>query len=479
MANEEHQDLIGQGIEVWNRWRRGQPEVRPDLGGMCFQTVAARGEDAVTVRGMNLEGFDLRGADLSRANLWMARLQSADLRGADLQGAYLRQANLTDAKLRETCLSGADLTGACLIGADLTRADLTNAELSECDLTRVCLVQAAIVHTKLHKAVLHKAEFLDARCYFADFSECEAPKANFFHAKLQRCDFTRANLEGASFRNADCLQSTFAYAKARTADLSEAGLIAAVFMETDLSGATLDHASLEGALLIRTDLSGARLRWTRTYGASVWEIVTDDKTEQRRLPIDPLDDSEEPMLLVDDIEVAQFLYLLRDHKRLGKIINALTRRLVLLLGPFKDGGLERLRAVAEGLKSTELYEQKYWPVIFNFEQPDDRDLEEAARLLVGLSRFVIADVGGPSVGHELAATVASFHVPFVPIIRQGGKPYALFPSVAREDHVLPLVSYEDTGDLEGRLGKIVEAAEKERERLRAKLEAAQGGDVEG
>ena len=31
MAQQEHVDLIEQGSEVWNRCRRDNPEVRPDL----------------------------------------------------------------------------------------------------------------------------------------------------------------------------------------------------------------------------------------------------------------------------------------------------------------------------------------------------------------------------------------------------------------------------------------------------------------
>jgi hypothetical protein len=33
MANEEHVALLKQGVEVWNKWRKENPVVRPDLNG--------------------------------------------------------------------------------------------------------------------------------------------------------------------------------------------------------------------------------------------------------------------------------------------------------------------------------------------------------------------------------------------------------------------------------------------------------------
>src|SRR4051812_35846451 len=31
MANEEHVALLKQGVDAWNKWRRENPKVRPDL----------------------------------------------------------------------------------------------------------------------------------------------------------------------------------------------------------------------------------------------------------------------------------------------------------------------------------------------------------------------------------------------------------------------------------------------------------------
>lgn len=127
----------------------------------------------------------------------------------------------------------------------------------------------------------------------------------------------------------------------------------------------------------------------------------------------------EPTIRIDDLEVAQFLYLLLDHKKRHNVLNAVTQRGVLLLGRFGGGDLEVLQAVAAKLR-----EANYLPIIFDFERPSDRNYTETVKTLVGLSRFIIADLSGPSVPQELYATVPHFKIPFVPILEAGRKPFA-------------------------------------------------------
>jgi uncharacterized protein YjbI with pentapeptide repeats len=55
MANQEHLDILKQGVQVWNQWRKGHPDiVLPDLNRA------------------DLSGADLNGANLRRANLYGA-----------------------------------------------------------------------------------------------------------------------------------------------------------------------------------------------------------------------------------------------------------------------------------------------------------------------------------------------------------------------------------------------------------------------
>jgi hypothetical protein len=118
MADEEHVDLLKQGVEVWNKWRQKTPDVKADL------------HDA------DLSGADLGGANLGGAVLRRAILNGADLRRADLGGANLGGANLRRADLGGANLNGAKLNGASLSGADLSRATLYETVIVNTNLTR-------------------------------------------------------------------------------------------------------------------------------------------------------------------------------------------------------------------------------------------------------------------------------------------------------------------------------------------------------
>ena len=103
-------------------------------------------------------------------------------------------------------------------------------------------------------------------------------------------------------------------------------------------------------------------------------------------------------MMVDDIELAQFIYYLSNHTKMRDTLNILNDRGVLLLGRFKDGGLERLDAMRECFQNKGCV-----AMIFDFERPDNLSLTETVVTMAGLSNFVVVDLSGPSVPAELQA----------------------------------------------------------------------------
>lgn len=148
MANQEHLDLLRQGVETWNRWRQEHFDIQPDLSKTDLRQIIHR--DA-HLHGTNLGKADLRRTDLRYANLTQANLTGANLTGANLSGAHLSRSDLTRANLTNTDLSkaivkranltDAKLVGAHLIETDLGRATLTGANLSGANLTG-CFIYA-------------------------------------------------------------------------------------------------------------------------------------------------------------------------------------------------------------------------------------------------------------------------------------------------------------------------------------------------
>jgi hypothetical protein len=88
----------------------------------------------------------------------------------------------------------------------------------------------------------------------------------------------------------------------------------------------------------KADLTGCRI-----YGVSAWGLMLNDETKQRNLIIAKENESE---ITVDNIEVAQFIYLILNNQKIREVIDTITSKVVLILGRFTDerkAGLDALR----------------------------------------------------------------------------------------------------------------------------------------
>jgi uncharacterized protein YjbI with pentapeptide repeats len=184
MANEQHVALLAQGIDVWNRWRSENVDIRPDLS---FADLRER----------NLSGVDLSGADVHRADFRRADLRKADFRGAFLSKVSLVRADLRGANLGLTDLRGADLNladlgetslrKAKLVGADLSRADLIGADLRGADLSETSLLDANLIKARLGGATLRRANLTGTYLRHADLTGADVTgvvyRENFMRGK--------------------------------------------------------------------------------------------------------------------------------------------------------------------------------------------------------------------------------------------------------------------------------------------------------
>jgi uncharacterized protein YjbI with pentapeptide repeats len=389
MADKSHINIfISSEISGWNLWREQNPEIIPDLSGEDFSGIELYGWTGF---------FDRYGCDnrnLSGVNFSGARLSGWNLSGADLSGANLSRADLSRADLSGRPDSGVpDPTG--FPGRDIRAADLTGADLSGADLSG---------------ANLSGVDFSGTNLSGVDFSYVNPSEVNLSRVK---------NLSGAI--------------------LSGWNLSGVNLSGADLSGANLSEADLTRGTLVKTDLKGTTLTGCRIYGISVWGTNLEG-AKQWNLNIS---EANESAIMVDNLEVAQFVYLLLNHRNLRIVLNAITERGVLILGRFGEGGLEVLEAIAAKLR-----ESKYQPFIFDFDRPDDRNYTETVKTLVGLSRFVIVDLSGPSVPQELYATVPHFKIPFVPIIEESRRQYSMAVDILEYPWVLnPPVRFVDVEHL--------------------------------
>ena len=349
---------------------------------------------------MGLSGVNLAEAILSRANL-----SGVVIGGADLSNANLEKANLAEAFLRRANLTGAFLSRADLSGADLREAKLSNANLS---------------------------------------------RANLDGANLKGANLSDANLNGASLFMADLTEANL-----NGANLAEAILSRANLAEAILSRANLSRANLTGALLVKTNLVDATLTDCSIYGISAWGVELSEGTKQHGLIITP---KGEPAVTIDDLEVAQFVYLLLHNEKIRRVIDTIGKKGVLLLGRFTEGRI----AVLDRLRD-ELRKRGYLPIVFNFDKPETKDFTETVRLLAGLSKFVIADLASPkSAPYELGAIVSQTMIPFKPIIAGDETPFAMLQDlwINYPDRVFQPLHYSSVDALIASLDeKIIRPAE--------------------
>jgi hypothetical protein len=122
MANLEHLEILGQGVEAWNKWRAENPNIEPELTGADLVEVYLEGVDfsEASLYDANLVVAELNDADLRGALLRGANLRGADLSFADLRGAWLYNTNFAQAKFDQTKFENATLGGTVLGDTNLS-----------------------------------------------------------------------------------------------------------------------------------------------------------------------------------------------------------------------------------------------------------------------------------------------------------------------------------------------------------------------
>ena len=272
MLNNKFLSIIKQGSDVWNEWRKNNPDHKPDLSDaiLCSESLSGANFNETNLSRVHFNGADLRKAKFISANLYNANLSEANLMMANLSEASLIRADCTKADLHGADLSGADFGGANMSGANFTKANLAGADLGGTDLFRA--------------------------------------------------NFSGADLNGAHFNEANLIE----------ADLSGADLSRADLRQADFTGANLTGANLSLSIVSETIFKRADLINCRIYGVCARDIKLNG-AEQTGLIITR---REELTVMVDNFEGAYFLGLLLNNKKILQFIGNITLRMVLILGNF-------------------------------------------------------------------------------------------------------------------------------------------------
>ena len=456
MANKEHMDIILQGVQIWNKWREEYPGIDPDLSRDGF---VAGPLFMMNLNGANLSRTNLRDVVfslqyLSDVNFTDANLQYASFTGANLnyvnfQGANLSYAQFIETKLENVVLSGANLSRANLSNAYLEKTNFEEVNLSHADLTEASLYGAKFAHADLSYADLRRVQVSSTDINDIDHAKLSASDWEYGGIYAEEANFSHANLSHANLSKVNLSHVDLHHAILQDANLSETNLQGA-----NLSGADLRRANLTNAILVETKLRSATISECLVYGASVWRIQLDHAKQQNLV----VTSSDEPQVTVDNLKIAQFIYLLLNNGEIRDVIETITTKAVLILGRFTEERKSVLDALREELRKHNLL-----PIVFDFKSSAKRDLTETISTLAHMSRFIIADLtDAKSIPQELQAIVPNLpSVPVQPILHIGDRGYSMFEHFKRYPWVLETYHYQDIPTMLVSIREnIIEPAEK-------------------
>jgi len=229
---------------------------------------------------------------------------------------------------------------------DLRGASLDEIVLGYVDLRGVIFDGASMRGVWMKGAVMEFASFQNV-----DFSSSDMRGG----ARFMKSNFNEANLSGANLEHADLSETSFKNCK---------------FIGTNLKG-----SNLKNAILTSSDLTNANLTNCRIYGVAAWDLIKDGAI-QKDLLIEPDGD----IVSVDDLEIAQFVYMLLNNEKITSAISTIGKKGVLILGRFTKERKKVLDAIREELRNN----YNLLPIVFDFERATEKDLTETIKILAGL-----------------------------------------------------------------------------------------------
>jgi len=171
----------------------------------------------------------------------------------------------------------------------------------------------------------------------------------------------------------------------------------------------------------------------------------------------------QPTITVDNLEVAQFIYLLLHNEKIRRIIDTIATKVVLILGRFTAERKVILDGIRDALRSRD-----YVPVLFDFHKPMSRDSVETISTLAHMAKFVVADLTeAKSVLQELQRIVPSLpSLPVKPLLHVSEYEPGMIDHFRKYRSFLEPYQYEDLdGLLEALEEEIIAPAEQMRREL--------------
>ncbi len=286
---------------------------------------------------------------------------------------------------------------------------------------------------------------------------------------LSGADLSHTNLSGANLSGANLSGANLKGANLRGVNLSGANLSGQDLGHKDLSGANLSNADLSKTLLIDTNFTGATLTNCNIYGIAAWNVQLENATQKNLI----ITQKHEATITIDNLKVAQFIYLMLNNKEIRDVLDTIARKAVLILGRFTPERKTILDELREFLRTKD-----YLPILFDFQKPASQDLTGTVSTLAHISRFVIVDLTDPSCSPYEIGLIAPWRKAIIPIFQPSKEEqheFSMLKDLRKRHHwILPTHQYSSLESLLLSLQEKVitpaeEKAKKTRKRVTRKL----------
>lgn len=334
----------------------------------------------------------------------------------------------------------------------VVRPDLENATLNNIALLKYDFNNAIFKGAKLNKAKLIGCEFMGANLENADLENANCSFSNFTKAILNNINFTSAYLINNTMIECTCINAKFTNASivqnlSGGSDFTSSDFTGSKIVLTNLVGCNLQQTKfidcyLNGSNLSRSNLNDSIIINSTVYGVSAWDLSTHGSLQENLTITNHYNDS---ALTVDDLEIANFIYLITNNNKVANAIDNISTKVVLILGRFTPERLEILKYIKSILKK-----KNYVPVLFDFEKPNQKDLTETIGLIGRMSKFVVADLTDTkSIPQELSELIPNNpSLTIYPIVSNEDREYSMFEHWQRYPWVKNIFRYEKKSDLD-------------------------------
>jgi uncharacterized protein YjbI with pentapeptide repeats len=137
MANREHIKILKQGVKVWNKWRKDNPKIVPDLSNYDFEEIHF---DGIDFKNVDLEHSMFFNSSLTRtlfseSNLHFTTFSDVNLSGSNFGFTTLRQVFFSDVYINYSILHYAIFYHVKFKNVDFAFAYMGDTALIGCDLS--------------------------------------------------------------------------------------------------------------------------------------------------------------------------------------------------------------------------------------------------------------------------------------------------------------------------------------------------------